>query len=52
MPGAVGLTERQAERPKTQVNSLTQGNKVEGNATEDLLPGSPQKVMHREIMSL
>ena len=43
--GAVGLT----EGPKTPATSLPQENQMEGSATEDLLPGNPQKVMHQEV---
>ena len=45
--GAIGLTDRQAERPKTPVTSLLQDTPMEGSATEDLLPGNPQQVMHQ-----
>ena len=45
--GAIGLTKRKAERPKTPVTSLPRETQMEGSATEDLLPGDPQKVMHQ-----
>ena len=43
--GAVGQT----EGPKTPATSLPQENQMEGSATEDLLPGNPQKVMHQAV---